>query len=397
MREQHDHISSGHLGTKKTLGRLRQRFYWLGMRNDVKEWCRACEVCCAKKGPQRRGNAPLQLLVSGSPMERVAVDIAGPLPITKSGNRYICVTMDYFTKWPEAIAVPNQEAETIARALVDNFFSRFGVPDELHSDQGRNFESKVFRACCNLLGIKKTRTTPLRPQSDGMVERFNRTLGQELAKFCADGQDNWDEKLPLLLMAYRSAEHEVTDFSPAHMMLGHELRMPVDLVIGRPPGTDPQLDSSTYVGRLKQHMDDVHQVVRNRLKVAADAMKSRHDLSSREITFKEGEQVWLYNPRRAKGKSPKLMSDWEGPYEVVRRLSDVTYRIRKTARGKIKVVHVNRLWKYHTDPDFSWDHTRASTPSSPAPAPLCDPSSEASGSSGRYNLRPRQTLPRSCH
>ena len=391
LQEQHDNISSGHLGTKKTLGRLRQRFYWLGMRSDVKEWCRACAVCCAKKGPQRRGNAPLQLFVTGAPMERVAVDIAGPLPVTRSGNRYICVTMDYFTKWPEAIAVPNQEAETIARALVDNFFSRFGVPVDLHSDQGRNFESKVFKACCDLLGIHKTRTTPLRPQSDGMVERFNRTLGEELAKFCADSQDNWDEKLPLLLMAYRSAEHEVTNFSPAHMMFGHELRMPVDLVIGRPPDAEPPPDSATYVGRLKKHMDDVHQVVRQRLKVAADAMKSRHDMYARETSFSKGDQVWLYNPRRVKGKSPKLMSDWEGPYEVTDRLSDVTYRIRRPTRGKAKVVHINRLWRYHT-PVFSWESNSMGTREGPPPAPTIEPSHDPSGSASRYNLRPRQNL-----
>ena len=391
LHEQHNSISSGHLGAKKTLGRLRQRFYWLGMRNDVKEWCRACDVCCSKKGPQKKGNAPLQLFVTGVPMERVAVDIAGPLPVSKSGNRYICVTMDYFTKWPEAIAIPNQEAETVARALVDHFFSRFGVPGELHSDQGRNFESKVFKSCCDLLGIRKTRTTPLRPQSDGMVERFNRTLGEELAKFCSDGQDNWDEKLPLLLMAYRSAEHETTDFSPAHMMLGHELRMPVDLVIGRPPNTDPPVDSVSYVGRLKQHMEDVHEVARNRLKIAADAMKSRHDLHSRQNNFNNGDKVWLFNPRRVKGKSPKLMSDWEGPYEVMHRLSDVTYRIRKTARGKAKVVHANRLWRYHV-PDFSWESTSESSFSNPSPVPSQPLPSETPNSSNRYNLRPRQTL-----
>ena len=96
-------------------------------------------------------------------MERVAVDIVGPLPVTVAGNRYICVAMDYFTKWPEAYALPNHEAVTVAEVLVEQFFTRFGVPGELHSDQGREFESEVFRECCQLLGLRKTRTTPLRP------------------------------------------------------------------------------------------------------------------------------------------------------------------------------------------------------------------------------------------
>ena len=356
LQEHHDSITSGHLGTKKTLGRLRSRFFWLGMRSDVKEWCRSCSVCCAKKGPQGKPQAPLQIYTAGAPMERVAVDIAGPLPVTSSGNRYICVAMDYFTKWPEAYAIPNQEATTVARVLVDQFFTRFGVPFELHSDQGRNFESKVFRECCNLLGIRKTRTTPLRPQSDGMVEKFNWTLGQELAKFCAGKQDDWDEKLPLLLMAYRSAEHEVTDYSPAHMMMGRDLRLPVDLVIGRPTDADLPPTSAGFVLKMKGHLDDVHHEVRRRLKIAADAMKTRHDAKACDATLAVGDAVWFYNPRRVKGQCPKLMSDWDGPYEVTHRLSNVTYRIRRGPRAKPKVVHANRLWKCHS-PKFTWKGT----------------------------------------
>ena len=295
LQEPHDSIASGHLGTKKTLGRLRSRFFWLGMRGDVKEWCRSCSVCCAKRGPQGRPRAPLQIYTAGATMERVAVDIAGPLPVTTAGNRYICVAMDYFTKWPEAYAIPNQEATTVARVLVDQFFSRFGVPFELHSDQGRNFEANVFRECCDLLGIRKTRTTPLRPQSDGMVEKFNWTLGQELAKFCNKKQDDWDEKLPLLLMAYRSAEHEVTDYSPAQMMMGRELRLPVDLVITRPPDADLPSNSTEFVKRLKGHIDDVQHEVRRRLKIAADALKTRHDAKATDTTYSVREAVWLYN------------------------------------------------------------------------------------------------------
>ena len=107
-------------------------------------------------------------------MERVAEDIAGPLPCTLRGNRYILVAMDYFSKWPEAYGIPDHEAETVAGVLVRVFFSRFGIPGELHSDQGREFQSKVFRQCCELLGVHQTCTTPLHPPSDCMVERFNR-------------------------------------------------------------------------------------------------------------------------------------------------------------------------------------------------------------------------------
>ena len=137
-------VSGGHLGRKKTLCCLRQRLHWVGMRRDVEEWCKLCYVCAAEKGPARRTRAKSQLYQSGAPMERVAVDIAGPLPCTPQGNRYILVAMDYFSKWPEAYGIPDHEAETVAGVLVREFFTRFGIPGELHSVQGWEFQSKVF-------------------------------------------------------------------------------------------------------------------------------------------------------------------------------------------------------------------------------------------------------------
>ncbi|ROT63006.1 hypothetical protein C7M84_019127 [Penaeus vannamei] len=170
LKEVHSGKTSGHLGIKRTMEKLRRRVYWVGLQQDVQEWCRTCQA--------------------GAPMERMAVDIAGPFPCTERGNKYICVAMDYFSKWPEAGALPNHEAESRR------------IPGELHSDQGREFESRVFRECCRLLGIHKTRTTPLRPQSEGMVEWFNATLVTQIAKYCEEDQHDWDEWVPYMLMAY---------------------------------------------------------------------------------------------------------------------------------------------------------------------------------------------------
>lgn len=354
VREMHGGTTSGHLGVKKTLSRLRQRFYWLEMRKDVQEWCRVCDTCNAKKGPARKGKAPLQVHQVGAPMERVGVDILGPLPTTAAGNKYICVAMDYFTKWPEAYALPNHEAVTVAEVLVEQFFTRFGVPAELHSDQGREFEAEVFRECCQLLGLKKTRTTPLRPQSDGLVERFNRTLTQELAKYCTEGQTEWDRKLPALLMAYRSAMHEATHHTPARLMMGRELRLPVDLTTGRPPDEGLPTVATDYAVALQKRLVEVHHQVRGHLKLAGEVMRRHYDRGSRPVTFEAGDQVWLHNPRRRKGHSPKLQSAWEGPYDIVEKISEVTFRIRRGRRGKSKVVHADRLWKYHGPGRFTW-------------------------------------------
>ena len=109
--------------------------------------------------------------------------------------------MDYFTKWAEMIVVPDHTAETCAKALVLRVFSRIGLPRSLHSDQGRDFLSNLFSETCKILKVKRTRTTPWRPQSDGMVERLNRTIGSMLKLYVDNDQSDWDEWLPLCNMA----------------------------------------------------------------------------------------------------------------------------------------------------------------------------------------------------
>ncbi|CAK1591810.1 unnamed protein product [Parnassius mnemosyne] len=148
----HSGCSGGHLGLKRTLLKIRERFYWVHCRDDVEDWYRKCTSCAAVKGPQIRSRGAMKLYNVGAPWERIAIDVAGPFPETESGNKYFMVVMGYFTKWPEVFAIPNQEASTVADKLVHEVFCRFGVPLEIHSDQGRNFESQIFQETCRVMG-----------------------------------------------------------------------------------------------------------------------------------------------------------------------------------------------------------------------------------------------------
>ena len=233
----------------------------------------------------------------------------------------------------------------MAEVVVNEFVCRFGVPLEIHSDQGRNFESAVFTEMCNLLGMKKTRTTPLHPQSDGMVERFNRTIETQLAMFVEEHQRNWDEHLPLLLMSYRTAIHNTTGCTPAKLMLGRNLRVPVDLLYPRPEKETTE-SLPQYVKSLQDRLERVQDFARTHLKVASDRMKLHYDTRASTSQFNRGDPVWLYNPQRKKGISPKLMRPWKGPFTVTKCLNDLVYRIQLGPRTKPKVVHRNRLWKY---------------------------------------------------
>ena len=218
LQHSHNHKMGGHLGFIKTLYNVRQRFYWPGQRSDVARWCHRCQEFGARK-PKKRKRALLKETV-GLPMERIALDIMGPLPQSNSDNSYILVIGDYFSKCTGAYALPDHTAQTVARVVVEEWICRYGVPRIIHSDQGHDFESHLFTEMCRLLKIEKTKTCPYRPQSDGMIERFNRTVAQMLAIFVKGNRKTWDEHLPFLMLAYWSTVHESTQCTANELMYG---------------------------------------------------------------------------------------------------------------------------------------------------------------------------------
>jgi len=148
----------------KTLDRIRKRFYWSTCKQDVEDWCKTCLVCVAKKGPSEKGRSELRIYNAGTPFEWLQMNILDPFPVSVSGNRYLLVISDCFTKWVEAFPIRNFRTKTIAEILVNQVISKFGVPLEVHTDQERNFDSRLFLELALLLRIKKIRTTPLHPQ-----------------------------------------------------------------------------------------------------------------------------------------------------------------------------------------------------------------------------------------
>ncbi len=371
MQNLHNGPAGCHLGIAKTLAKIRQRFFWYGMSNDVQEWCRMCLDCARRKSPTRAPRAPLVNIKTGNPMERVALDILGPLPSTVRGNKYIVVIADYFTRWTEAFALPNQEAATVAETLVSQWICRFGAPDSIHTDQGPNFESRLFKEVCNLLGIDKTRTTPYHPQSDGLVERMNRTILTMLSIKVAE-DDTWDRHLPEILMAYRASTHESTGFTPFRLVFGREIHLPIDVMFGSAHEFD--LEVVPYVRELRARMTDAFTMVRERVQAAQQRQKDYYDRRATGGRFKVGDRVWLYSPAVPRGRTPKFHCPWKGPYVVVKVISDVTYRIQLEGQGGRRrrqriVTHFNRLKPCHTPLTCGPTGHTASNHSVPQPRP----------------------------
>ena len=185
------------------------------------------------KIPNPKPQARLVSIQTGYPMQLVATNIVGPFPESSSGNSYILVAADYFTRWVEAYPILCQETSVVARKLVDEMFYHFSPPEQLLSDQGRQFESQLMAEVCKLLGIQTSRTTQHHPQFDGLVERWNRTLLQSLATSVTDHPENWEEFVKKICMAYNTSVHPSTRFTPFYLMFGRQAKLPVDLMYGR--------------------------------------------------------------------------------------------------------------------------------------------------------------------
>ena len=194
-------------------------FYWPGFHRDIENFCKSCTTCAKNKLiPHPR--KPLQpIAVKLLPFHMVGIDIIGPLKVTHRGNRYILSVIDFCTKYGEALALPNQETETVICA-VEEVFSLHGMPSISLTDQGSNVESHLFVIMCRLFGIEKRRTTPYHPQTDGLCERFNQIL-KLLLRMCVNkDQDDWDDQLPSVLLSYHISKQESAGVSPFERMYG---------------------------------------------------------------------------------------------------------------------------------------------------------------------------------
>ncbi len=190
----HCNPMAGHLGQAATLNRLMARFFWPGIHENVRRWCAACREC-QLVNPPASPKAPLRPLpLMQVPFERIGMDLIGPLERSARGHRFALVLVDYATRYPEAVALRNISAKSVAEALF-SMISRVRIPKEILTDQGTAFMSRTIRKLYELLGIKSVRTSVYHPQTDGLVERFNLTLKTMIRKFVHEDAKNWDKIL----------------------------------------------------------------------------------------------------------------------------------------------------------------------------------------------------------
>ena len=300
------------------------------------------------KGP--KGNftkAPLQKGVDATrPFQKVAIDIIGEMPVMSCrGHRYILTLIDVCSRYAEAVPLKKIESKDIVQALY-LIFTRIGFPEEIISDRGTQFTSNLTKEFMNTFGIKQKFTTPYHPQCNGMCERFNKTLKEMLSKVSNEDPKNWDLAIPSLLFAYRETPHDSTGFSPFQLIYGANPRGPLDILKESLIDSVKQNDKTSY--------DIVTDTRENIIKACEEAKRnsdSRNFTAHNRInhnrklrSFQPGDKVLVL----LQNKNNKFFIEWQGPFEVVRKITDVDYEIK--VKDKFKMFHIDMLKQYFDRP-----------------------------------------------
>src|SRR5215813_6977525 len=221
----HDNELSAHFSTQTTYDKIKQRYWWKGMRKDIDEYVKTCDRCQRRGKPF--GKHELHPIKVKYPFYQIGIDIVGPLPETPKGNKYIVVAIDYFTKWPEAKALKEANAKEVSTFIYEDIICRHGCSQRILSDRGSHFNNRLVKELVDKFQVKHGFSTPYHPKTNGLVERFNRTLCEAMAKLTIHGQ-NWDNFIPSILFAYRTRKQESTKIEPFYLVYGRQAILLMD-------------------------------------------------------------------------------------------------------------------------------------------------------------------------
>ena len=328
------HDQWGHQGIGRTLSFVKRRCFWPGITGFVREHVQNCFHCIASKAPTPTVRPPMRHLLAFKPLERVAIDF---LKLDRGRGNFedVLVMTDSFTKFAAAVPCKDQTAETVARVLRDKWFACYGVPMQIHSDRGRNFESRLISELCCLYGIRKTRTTPYHAQGNGQTERFNKTLCGLIKSLDNKSRSQWPQLLPHLLFIYNATPHSVTGYAPYTLMFGREPSVPLDNLLN-----SARKDwKECAISQQAELISKTYKVAKDRMMKAADANKKLYDKKVSSAPLPVDSLVLLKHC--AFTERHKLKDNFNSEQYIVVKANaeNDIYAIRPSAGGKEKWVN----------------------------------------------------------
>ncbi|OMJ13635.1 Transposon Tf2-6 polyprotein [Smittium culicis] len=346
----HDTPMMSHLGHRRTLDKIKQTFYWPKMSRDVFGYIQTCKTCQLTKHSTQQTPGELQPIIVSEPFEMVSIDFAGPFPETESGNRYILVVTDLLTRWVDAVAVPNTTAEITVDILEKRLISLHGCPQKLLSDNGAAFTSQLMNAFCINYGIKQVFSSPYHPETNGMTERFNRTMKAMIKAYTTEDQSKWDQHLDMHLYAYRTAKHETLGLSPFEALYGRKPKLPASNL--KPANPNAPLSVIAYEQLLQSRLDPIRQTIISNNKHSKEAMELRYNKRHRAVQYQVGDFVLLKRQtKEGLNSTLGLSTVYTGPFRVAKKIGRVSYLLIHTDEDGYKTkrtAHVSKLKPYNS-------------------------------------------------
>jgi RNase H-like domain found in reverse transcriptase/Reverse transcriptase (RNA-dependent DNA polymerase)/Integrase zinc binding domain/Integrase core domain/Chromo (CHRromatin Organisation MOdifier) domain/Retroviral aspartyl protease len=307
--------TAGHPGVSRMFRSLRRRYFWRNMSTDISETVRRCVTCAKNRISERKRTSFLKLFPASEPLEYVSLDILGPLPKTEHGNRFLLVITDRFSKLTRTVPLRTITAFVVAKAFCEHWVFAYGPPRHALTDNGTQFTAKFFLAVCRELGIAKVFTTAYHPQTNGQVERYNRTIVNALRGYVSERQNDWDEYTSALTFGYNCRIHASLGLAPFELVLS---RPPPPLSIEIPEkGTHDTPETAKF--RFLWRIRNLNLLARRRLADSQARYKKNYDHHVREKNKNVQVGSWVYLRREVHtaGVNPKLDAQVDGPFQVL--------------------------------------------------------------------------------
>jgi len=335
MKQQHDSLLSGHCGKSTTNRKIAMQYWWPRRRIEVDQYVASC-LECQKRTLHGSIEMPMQSLPQCKKrFELVGMDIMY-LPTSAEGYRYVLTLIDHFSRYLIMVPLKDQTAETIAEAIVLNFILTFGVPQSVLSDQGQNFLSLVWQNICKLLGVKKLRTSPYRPQCNGKTESVQGKIKKILSHYLNARQDNWPKILPYAVSCHNAKPHSSTGRSPNEIVFIQKITSAFDVVRDHIDEVEEQGAQS-----LADRLQSVWEEVEKQDEISFNARKARHDKKIKVGEFTVGQEVLLRDTVVKQGLSGKLGVKYSGPFIITKIVSPVLVQLQ--LKKRLVIVHMNRI------------------------------------------------------
>ncbi len=347
----HDSETACHLGTWKTYMRIRPKFYWKNMEEDVRHYVKSCEACQKRKvSPHMNQGLQQPIPMADEVLDSWNIDLVGPLPETKSGNKYIVTINDQLSKFAIAVPIPQAKDRIIMDVLIEKVILIFGPPKILLSDQGSNLTSDYCHHIYRRFGIEHRRTSGYHPRTNGQNECLNKVIGVALA-IMASRRKEWDKWVPYVMYAYNTSKHHSSKQSPYRLLYGKEPRLDIEERLGFTKLIDGKNETRD---KVLENLIKIRETAKENIKKIQEINKQYVDKRRVNVVFKPGDLVLVYMSSLKMSKGGKLKNRYVGPLKVLQRMSPVNYKcITTTGELRVGIFHAERLKRFYTrKPEF---------------------------------------------